>query len=140
MKSVAMIPVRLGSTRCPNKNLRMIDGKPLVGFILEAVIASGMFNLDDIYINSEAEVFKGIADSYGVQFYKRDQRLSTNEASNDDWALDFIENVQPDTLFQFLATSPFITGDDVTNFVNKMLEGNFDTLISVKQEKIECVF
>ena len=43
MKIVAMIPARLGSTRVSNKNLRMIDGKPLIAFILEAVIASGMF-------------------------------------------------------------------------------------------------
>jgi CMP-N-acetylneuraminic acid synthetase/mannose-6-phosphate isomerase-like protein (cupin superfamily) len=140
MKSVAMIPVRLGSTRCPNKNLRMIDGKPLVAFILETVIASGVFELGDIYINSEADVFKAIADSYGVQFYKRNPALSSNEASNDDWALDFVENVQADILFQFLATSPFITTDDITKFVSKMINSKLDTLISVKAEKIECIF
>ena len=135
-----MIPARLGSTRVSNKNLRMIDGKPLISFILDAVIASGIFDKGSIYINSEAEIFKSVADSHGVRFYERDPWLSSNEATNDDFALDFIEKVQPDILFQFLPTSPFITGDDVTNFVNRMIEGNLDTLISVKSEKIECIF
>ena len=140
MKIVAMIPARLGSTRVSNKNLRMIDGKPLIAFILEAVIASGMFALEDIYINSEASIFGTIADSYGVQFYKRDAWLSSDEATNDDFALDFMDHIHADITFQFLATSPFITPDDVSNFVNRMIELDLDTLISVKAEKIECVF
>ena len=122
MKFVAMIPARLGSTRVLNKNLRMIDGKPLIAFILEAVIASEMFDLENIYINSEAGIFSPLADSYGVQFYKRNKWLASDEATNDDFALDFMDNIHSDILFQFLPTSPFITGDDISNFVNNMIE------------------
>ena len=37
-KIIAMIPVRLGSKRIKSKNLRLINGKPLVSYILEATI------------------------------------------------------------------------------------------------------
>ena len=52
-KNVAMIPVRMGSKRVKSKNIRMINGKPLVFYILDSVIKSGCFPLQDIYINSE---------------------------------------------------------------------------------------
>ena len=63
MKNVAMIPVRMGSKRVPNKNLRMIDGRPLVWYIANAVIQSGQFDKKDIYINSESDVCRGQATS-----------------------------------------------------------------------------
>ena len=46
-----MIPARLGSKRVSNKNLRILSGKPLVSYIIQAVKGSNKF--DDIYINSE---------------------------------------------------------------------------------------
>ncbi len=139
-KKVAMIPVRMGSKRVPNKNLRMIDGKPLVSFIVEAVISSGCFRNDEIYINSESEVFREIAESYGIKFYKRHPSLSSDEATNDDFSKDFIENVECDILYQFLSTSPFLTKEDIASFVRKMIDQNLDTLISTKSNKIECIF
>ena len=109
MNNVAMIPVRMGSKRVPNKNLRMIDGRPLVWYIANAVIQSGQFDKKDIYINSESDVFKALADSLGINFYLRPAEFSTDAATNDDFALDFVKNVECDTLFQFLATSPFLS-------------------------------
>ena len=141
MKKVAMIPARMGSKRVPNKNLRMIDGKPLIGFILEAVIASGKFEKEDIYVNSESDVFKCLAEMYGVRFYSRPARLASDSATNDDFALDFIENVDCDTLFQFLATSPFLKPETIGAFVDayKEDEDELSALISVSPVQIECV-
>ena len=140
MRSVAMIPARMGSKRVPNKNLRMIDGKPLISFIIETVIKSGCFKKEDIYINSESEVFQNLAQQYGINFYKRSDWLSSDEATNDDFAKDFIENIECDTLFQFLPTSPFIKCEEVRTFVNQMSDEELDTLISITPNQIECVF
>ena len=79
MKNIAMIPARLGSKRVLNKNLRLINGKPLIGYIIDAVKKAGVF--DEIYLNSEAEVMRSIADDYGIKFYKRPDHLSTDGAS-----------------------------------------------------------
>ena len=54
-----MIPARLGSTRVKNKNLRLINQKPLIQYIIDSVKESKY--LDDISINSEASIFKEIA-------------------------------------------------------------------------------
>lgn len=135
-KIIAMIPVRLGSKRIPNKNLRLLGNKPLVAHIIESAKESNIF--DEIYINSESDIFKEIADEYNIKFYKRPKHLSTDEATNDDFTLDFMNNVQGDILIQLLATSPFITSTQIKEFVNKSVE--YDTLISTSKIKIESVF
>jgi CMP-N-acetylneuraminic acid synthetase/mannose-6-phosphate isomerase-like protein (cupin superfamily) len=138
MKKIAMIPARLGSKRVPKKNLRLILGKPLVAYILEAAKASGVF--DEIYLNSEAEIFKEIADEYGVKFYHRDEKLSTDKTINDEFALDFIENVPCDICVQLLPTSPLVKPQEIKAFVDGMIEGHYETYISVVRHQIAAIF
>jgi len=138
MKIVGMIPARMGSTRVKNKNLRLIDGIPLVQCIVNA--AKGSKLLDDIYINSESTKFASIAQTSGVKFYQRSEELASDIATNDDFALDFINKVECDVLVQLLATSPFVTSEDIDGFIQAMLDGDFDTMISVTNVQIECVY
>ena len=138
MKIVAMIPARLGSKRVKNKNLRLINGKPLVQYIVEA--AAQAESLQDIYLNSEGVIFKEIADDLGILFYHRPEELSSDTATNDDFALDFINTVECDILIQLLPTSPFITPKEIEAFVQTMLDGDYDTLVSVKNVQIECIY
>ena len=137
MKIVGMIPARLGSTRVKNKNLRLIDGIPLIQYIVNA--AKGSILLDEVYINSESTKFKGIAKKSGIKFYQRPEELSSDTATNDDFALDFIDNVECDILIQLLATSPFVTTDEIDSFIKAMFDGDFETMISVSNVQIECV-
>lgn len=135
-KVIAMIPVRLGSKRIPNKNLRLLGNVPLVSYAIQAAKEANVF--DEIYINSESDIFAEIAEEYGVKFYKRPAHLSTDEATNDDFTLDFMNSVEGDTLIQILATSPFITSSQVKDFVNQAKQ--YTTLVSTKKVKIESVY
>ncbi len=140
MKTVAMIPARLGSKRVHNKNLRLIGGKPLIAYMIEAVIDSGVFKLDEIYLNSESDVFRHIADDYGINFYHRDPKFSTDKATNDEFVHDFISNVSCNVIFQFLPTSPFTAPADIREFYDKMCCENIDTLISTTDIQIGCLY
>ena len=42
MKIVAMIPARLGSTRVKNKNLRLINNKPLIQYAVEEALSANI--------------------------------------------------------------------------------------------------
>ena len=53
MKIIAMIPARLGSKRVPNKNLRHLNGKPLISYSIEAAKKSTL--LTEIYVNSDSD-------------------------------------------------------------------------------------
>jgi CMP-N-acetylneuraminic acid synthetase/quercetin dioxygenase-like cupin family protein len=133
-----MIPARLGSKRIKNKNLRLLDGVPLIQYIVNAAKACPL--LDEIYINSESTQFKGIAKESGIKFYQRPEELSSDTATNDDFALDFINNVECDILVQLLSTSPFISSEEIDGFIQAMLDGNFETMISVSDVRIECIY
>ena len=142
MKVVAMIPVRTGSKRVKNKNLRLINNKHLVEYIIESTIEANEENkiFDEIYINSESDLFKSIADKNNIKFYKRLEELSSDEATNDDFMLDFLQNVECDIVVQLLATSPFITSKEIKDFCSIILKNNYDTLVSITNIQIECIY
>ena len=133
-----MIPARLGSKRIKKKNIRLLNGIPLISYAIRAAKESGCF--DEIYVNSESDIIGEIANQEGVKFYKRKSNLTTDSATNDDFALDFVNNVKCDILIQILPTSPFITEGEIISFVADMQTNSLDTLISVCEQKIECIY
>lgn len=135
---IAMIPARLNSKRVPKKNLRLINDQPLVSYIIKAAIASSAF--DRIYINSESEIFREIADDHGVEFYKRPENLSLDSTVNDEFAYDFIKKIGGDYLFQLLPTSPLIEPNQIFSFVEKMINQDLETLISVVPHQIASIY
>ena len=68
-KIVAHIPARAGSKRVKAKNLRFIDGKPLLSYSIECAIAADMF--DEVYVNSDSDDMLALAESLGAKGYKR---------------------------------------------------------------------
>jgi CMP-N-acetylneuraminic acid synthetase len=135
---IAMIPARLGSQRVPRKNLRLLAGKPMISYVIETALQSGVF--DEVYVNTEADIIGKVAVEYGAKFYKRPEEFSTHTSGNDEFAYDFIKNTDGDILIQILPTSPLITVDEVKSFVEEMVKKDYDTLISVIDHKIACVY
>ena len=84
--------------------------------------------------------FKKIADKYSIKFYERDKKFSSDSSTNDDFANDFIKNIKADILIQILPTSPFLTKEEIMSFYKVMIKKKFDTLISVENKQIACIF
>lgn len=137
-KIIGMIPARAGSKRVRWKNIRLLDGKPLIAYIIEAAKSSSVF--DEIYVNSEADIIGDIAKNCGVKFYKRPAYLTSDKVVNDEFVIDFMRNIPGDILVQMLPTSPLISHEEIRGFVQEMLRKRYDTLISVKNQQIACVY
>lgn len=138
MKIYAMIPCRLGSKRIPKKNLRLLGNKTLSQWVASTAKETGLF--DEIYINSESEIFDKVARQIGVKFYKRPEKFATDTATNDEFALDFMNSFDFDVLVQINPTSPFLSKDDIINFVSEFKTKKLETLHTVKNEKIEGLY
>ena len=98
MKSVAVIPARLASTRLPRKMLREIAGKPLVGWVYEAVRSSPL--LFGVIIATDSEEILEACRRHGwnAQMTSATHRSGTervHELSN-SIAADVYINVQGD--------------------------------------------
>ena len=76
MKIVAEIPARAGSERVKNKNLRLLNGKPLISYAIEAAKSSTL--LTDIYVNSDSDEIGKYGKSLGIKFYKRPDHLASD--------------------------------------------------------------
>jgi CMP-N-acetylneuraminic acid synthetase len=138
MKIYAMIPCRLGSKRIPKKNLRLLGNKTLSQWVASTAKETGLF--DEIFINSESDIFEKVAHQVGVKFYKRPDEFATDTATNDEFALDFMNAFDFDVLVQINPTSPFLSKEDIINFVTEFKTNNLQTLHTVKNEKIEGLY
>lgn len=151
-KVIAMIPALLGSTRIQNKNMLLVNGFPLIYYVVKACKESRVF--DDIYINSEHEEFKEIAERLDVKFFKRNiDKGGTNCLMNsksmdckgercqvhDHYIVDFLENVKCDYIVQVHTTSPLITPETIREFVGKLETEKYNTLFTIEEKYVNTL-
>ena len=84
---VVEIPARMGSKRVKQKNLRLLNGKPMILYAIEAAKRS---MVSEIYVNTESVVIGRFAEDNGVRFYQRDQELAEDTITSDIFNYDFI--------------------------------------------------
>jgi N-acylneuraminate cytidylyltransferase len=62
---IAIIPARGGSKRIPRKNIRDFLGKPIIAYVIETALQSGLF--DEVMVSTEDDEIAHIATQYGAQ-------------------------------------------------------------------------
>ena len=62
--NIALIPARSGSKRLPGKNIRILNGKPLISYSIMAAIKSNQFT--EVIVSTDSEEISNIAKSYGA--------------------------------------------------------------------------
>lgn len=75
MKNIAIIPARGGSKRLPQKNIKLLDGFPLLSFSILFAQANSEI-IDEIYVSTDDEDIKNIALKYGAKVIDRPKYLS----------------------------------------------------------------
>jgi len=139
MKIIGMIPARMGSQRLKKKNLREINGIPLIVHAIRKCKEAKCF--DEVWVNSEHDKFGDIARDEGVFFHKRPEELANNHATSEEFVYEFLCNHDCDYLFQVHSIAPLLTINEVQNFVNHQVSNlEIDVLLSVVHEQIECAY
>jgi CMP-N-acetylneuraminic acid synthetase len=135
-QSIAMIPARLGSQRLKQKNLREIHGAPIIAWAVRRCLAAGCF--DEVWVNSEADVFGEIALREGARFHKRPAELANNVATSEQFVHEFLTKHPCEWIFQVHSIAPLLTAPDIRQFVEATLAGDCDAMLSCTLEQIEC--
>ncbi|MBK0382076.1 acylneuraminate cytidylyltransferase family protein [Pedobacter sp. SD-b] len=113
MRSLVVIPARGGSKGIPHKNIKLLNGKPLIHYTIE--VARTLFNDEDICVSTEDEFIIKVVEEIGLKVpFKRPLSLATDHSSTYDvllHALHHYENIQGayDTIILMQPTSPFRT-------------------------------
>lgn len=114
---VAVIPARGGSQRIPRKNIRLLDGKPLIAYSIETAIASGLF--DRIIVSTDDEEIAEVVRGYGAETpFMRPANLADHMTGTTpvmQHALSYLieEGRTPDQACLIYATCPMLTPDDL---------------------------
>ena len=133
-----MVPARMGSTRLAKKNLALVGGKPMISYPIIAAQESGVFS--EVIINSESLVFQEVATRYGAKFYHRQADLANSTAKSDIVVYDFIQHNPCDIVVWVNPTSPLQPAAEIKATVEFFIENDFDSLITVRNEQVHCVY
>ena len=135
-KKIAMIPARLGSQRLKQKNLREIEGAPIIAWAVRRCLAAGCF--DEVWVNSEADIFGEIAEREGVRFHRRPAELANNVATSEQFVHEFLNCHECEWVFQVHSIAPLLTARQIREFVQAAAAGPYDAMLSCTLEQIEC--
>ena len=129
-KIVLHIPAREGSKRVRKKNLRKMNGKPMISYAIEALIAADISK--DCYVNTDSEgIIEYVEANYpAMRIYLRDKELCNDNAQSDHFNADIINKLQPDTLIMINPVCPLIEAKDIVKAVNAYRNSDCDTMIS----------
>jgi CMP-N,N'-diacetyllegionaminic acid synthase len=129
-KIVIHIPAREGSKRVRKKNLREMNGKPMISYTIEAVLNADI--TENCYVNTDSDgIIEYVKVNYpAMKIYLRDKELCNDNAQSDHFNADIINKLQPDTLIMINPVCPLIEAEDIANAVNAYEKSDCDTLIS----------
>jgi len=134
--SIAMIPARMGSQRLKQKNLRNLDGIPLITRAIRKCKICGVF--DAIWVNSEHADFRAIASQEDVQFHQRPEALGNNQATSEQYIAEFFEKHECDYLFQVHSIAPLLSVEEIRSFTKDTLNSDVDVMLGFEPIQIEC--
>lgn len=125
MKTVAIIPIKLGSKRVPGKNIKpFYDGTPLMSFIQQACLDAA--NIDEVYIYcSDDAVIPYVLP--GVKYLKRPEYLDRDNINANDFIREFMNTVDADIYVNAHTTSPFAKPKTIAELVDRVASGEYDS-------------
>ena len=135
MRILGIIPARGGSKGVPGKNKKDLGGKPLIQYTIEAAL--GTNQLTDLVVSTDDQQIATISERLGVEVPGlRPAHLSTDKSPSIDtviYLLDLLQKKgrQYDAICLLQPTSPLRTSKDIDDAIDKFVELNSDSLISV---------
>lgn len=118
----ALIPVRSGSVRVVNKNIRPFAGSSLLEIkIKQMKRIQAMGLIDGVVVNSNCDEMLDIAKRLGAECVKRDERFAKNESKINEVYSDIASHFDAKTMLYVNCTNPMLEDRNVI----KSLEAYF---------------
>lgn len=133
-KIIVFLPAKGNSNRIKNKNLKLLDGKPLFLHTLEKL--SDMSDVfDKIYIDTDSEqIIEFSKNIENVSIMKRETKYANNKTDGNQLLLNEISFDPTGTIYvQILCTSPFIKKETIIEAIEAVKQGSCCSFL-VKKE------
>lgn len=117
MKITAVIPIRKGSERVKDKNIKPFGDTSLLEFKINAL--KKVKEIDEIIVNTDSEVAIEVAIKNGVGFHQREPYYASSECSANDYFWYLGEHTDCDIVAYTPVTSPFIKPETFSKCINQ---------------------
>lgn len=131
-KIIAIIPARSGSKGLKDKNIKDLNGKPLIAYTIEAARNSGIF--DRIIVSTDSEKYAEISRAYGAEVpFLRSSENSSDKAGSWDVVKEVLSKLPEtyDIVVLLQPTSPLRTAKNIQEAMDLFFVKNASTLTSV---------
>ena len=136
---IAIIPARGGSKGLPGKNVRLLNGKPLIAYTVDAALSAK--NIDRVIISTDDEEIAKIAVQYGAELpFMRPSELASDTAlavDNYIYTIGRLEKEGGNPIDAFVVlqpTSPLRIAEDIDGAIELFEQKKADSVISYCQE------
>ena len=135
MSNIAIIPARSGSKGLKNKNIKELNGKPLLAYSIEAAKESKLF--DEIMVSTDSNKYAQIARSYGANVpFLRSETNSSDNASSWNVVLEVLQKyletgIKFNSICLLQPTSPLRTAKDIIEAYKLLETKQADAITSV---------
>ena len=144
MKTICFIGARGGSKGVPKKNIRLINGKPLIAHTIISALKSKLF--DHVVVSTEDYTIAKIAKNYGAEVpFMRPKSLATDTTGFADVMIHGINELKKlgyrfDILVNRDCTVPFIRIKDMKNSINILKNKKCNAVYGVYQQHFNPYF
>ena len=138
---VSIIPARSGSKTIKDKNIRVMNGKPMLAYSIEQALASK--KIDRVIVSTDSQVYRDIAIRYGAEApFLRPTEVSGDRSQDIEvfehalhWLMDN-EDYAPDLCVHLRPTHPIRDPTDIDEMVSRLENSpEFDSIRSVSPAK-----
>ena len=137
MKYLAIILARGGSKSIPNKNIRELNGLPLIAHSIILALDCKIF--DDVVVSSDSEEILSISRTFGASIINRPIEYAEDNSTSESAIIHAINELRVngkeyDAIVLLEPTSPLRTKNSVINALQSYSNSNSTTLISVVED------
>jgi CMP-N,N'-diacetyllegionaminic acid synthase len=134
-QNLCLIPARGGSVGVPGKNIRPLNGVPLIAYSIQAARESGIFG--DVHVSTEDAEISEVASAYGAVTIERPAALAQDDtpmAPVVEHAVDWWQHergTRPRSIVLLHPSSPLRDASDIQEAASVLSLGNCDSVIGV---------
>lgn len=132
---LAMIPARGGSKGIPGKNLKEIDGKPMIAWSIEQALATP--EIQHVMVSTDSPEIADVARQYGAEIpYLRPAELAEDSTPTEPVLLHALawydqNGISPDAVVLLQPTSPLRKPGELSRAIRQFEHDEADSLLSV---------
>lgn len=137
-KILAVIPARGGSKGIPRKNIRLLNGKPLISYTINA--AKNSEYIDKVVVSTDDNEIAYVAKKFGADIVMRPSHLATDEIPLDPVIHDVVVTSESsggvfDIIVTIQPTSPLLTSETLDKVIEKLIVEDLDTVLTAVDDR-----